>query len=176
MVTMGQLTATLNPHGWTIPILPELDDLTVGGLIMGTGIESASHQYGLFQHICLSYELVLSDGSLVKCSKDENPELFYSVPWSYGTLGILTAVEIKMIPAKKFVKLTYRPIKGLDKLVQEFQKVSSQLDHDFIEGLVFNVNNGVVMTGNLVDNAEPNKVLCLKIFVVQIITRSTKLC
>ena len=29
-VTMGQLTAALLPIGWTIPVLPELDDLTVG--------------------------------------------------------------------------------------------------------------------------------------------------
>lgn len=27
----------------------ELDDLTVGGLVMGTGIETSSHNYGLFQ-------------------------------------------------------------------------------------------------------------------------------
>jgi len=30
LVSMGQLTATLNPLGWTLPIVPELDDLTVG--------------------------------------------------------------------------------------------------------------------------------------------------
>jgi delta24-sterol reductase len=36
---------------------------------MGTGVESTSHKYGLFQHICISYELVLADGSLVTCSK-----------------------------------------------------------------------------------------------------------
>lgn len=52
LVTMGQLTATLDSLGWTIPILPELDDLTVGGLVMGTGIETSSHKFGLFQHIC----------------------------------------------------------------------------------------------------------------------------
>ena len=49
MVTMGQLSRTLDRLGWTIPILPELDDLTVGGLVMGTGIETSSHIYGLFQ-------------------------------------------------------------------------------------------------------------------------------
>ena len=49
LVTMGQLSRTLNKLGWTIPILPELDDLTVGGLVMGTGIETSSHKYGLFQ-------------------------------------------------------------------------------------------------------------------------------
>lgn len=30
LVTMGQLSATLLPLGWTVPVLPELDDLTVG--------------------------------------------------------------------------------------------------------------------------------------------------
>ena len=54
---------------------------------MGTGIETSSHIYGLFQHICKSFELVLADGSVVTCSPENNPDLFYSVPWSYGTLG-----------------------------------------------------------------------------------------
>jgi len=30
LATMGQITAMLNPLGWTLPVLPELDDLTVG--------------------------------------------------------------------------------------------------------------------------------------------------
>lgn len=101
LATMGQVSATLAKLGWTIAIVPELDDLTVGGLIMGTGVESSSHIYGLFQHICESYELVLADGSVVYCSKTENVDLFYAVPWSYGTLGFLTAAEIKIVPATK---------------------------------------------------------------------------
>lgn len=105
LANMGQVSATLAKLGWTIAIVPELDDLTVGGLVMGTGVESSSHIYGLFQHICLSYELVLSDGSVVTCSRDDKPDLFYAVPWSYGTLGFLTAVEIKILPATKWVLL-----------------------------------------------------------------------
>lgn len=30
LVTMGQITATLSPLGWTLPVVPELDDLTIG--------------------------------------------------------------------------------------------------------------------------------------------------
>ena len=30
LASMGQVTATLLPLGWTLPIVPELDDLTVG--------------------------------------------------------------------------------------------------------------------------------------------------
>ena len=36
LVSMGQITATLNPLGWTLPIVPELDDLTVGRCIFLT--------------------------------------------------------------------------------------------------------------------------------------------
>ena len=62
MCTMGQISYNLLPLGWTLPVVPELDDLTVGGLIAGVGIETSSHKYGLFQHICISYEIVLPDG------------------------------------------------------------------------------------------------------------------
>ena len=66
---MGQLSRTLEPLGLALAVVPELDQLTVGGLVMGTGVESSSHIYGLFQHFCLQYELVLADGSVVTCSK-----------------------------------------------------------------------------------------------------------
>ncbi|KAL1493388.1 hypothetical protein ABEB36_011451 [Hypothenemus hampei] len=158
LVSMGQLTATLNPQGWTIPVLPEIDDLTVGGLVMGTGIESSSHKYGLFQHICLSYELVLADGSCVKCSKEEHPELFYAIPWSYGTLGILTAVEIKLIPAKKFVKLNYKGVFGSENIAKEFTRVSKDLNNEFVEALGFSEDEAVIMTGTLVDEGEVGKI------------------
>lgn len=65
MVSMGQLSHFLLPRGWTVPVLPELDDLTVGGLVAGVGIETSSHKYGLFQHTCEAFEIILPDGRLV---------------------------------------------------------------------------------------------------------------
>ncbi|CAH2006232.1 unnamed protein product [Acanthoscelides obtectus] len=156
LVTMGQLTATLIPLGWSIPVVPEIDDLTVGGLVMGTGVETTSHKYGLFQHTCLAYELVLCDGSVVRCSKDENSELFYSVPWSYGTLGILTSVEIRLVPAKKYVKLKYEPVKGLDNLVKKFEDASKG-NNEFVEAILYNEDEAVLMTGCQTDDCDRSK-------------------
>lgn len=79
MATMGRISTTLCKIGWTNAIVPELDDLNVGGLVMRTGVESSSHIFGLFQHICESFELVLADGSVVKCSREENSDLFYAI-------------------------------------------------------------------------------------------------
>ncbi|WP_411726014.1 FAD-binding protein [Methyloglobulus sp.] len=55
LVAMGQISRYLISRGWTLPVVPELDDLTVGGLIMGFAVETSSHKYGLFQHICESF-------------------------------------------------------------------------------------------------------------------------
>ena len=52
-------------QGYTLPVVPELDMLTIGGLIMGGGLESTSHKYGMFHHICTQYEVVTADGECV---------------------------------------------------------------------------------------------------------------
>ncbi|KPP77311.1 delta(24)-sterol reductase-like [Scleropages formosus] len=158
LVNMGQVTALLNSIGWTLPVLPELDDLTVGGLIMGTGIESSSHIYGLFQHICVAYELVLADGSLVRCTAKENSDLYYAVPWSCGTLGFLVAAEIRIIPARTWVKLTYEPVRGLQAICRRFAQESANKENQFVEGLQYSLNEAVIMTGMMTEDAEPDKI------------------
>ena len=52
------------PLGWTLAVLPELDDLTVGGLICGCGVESSSHHHGMFQETLVSCEIVMANGEV----------------------------------------------------------------------------------------------------------------
>jgi len=158
LVTMGQITALLNPLGWTLAVVPELDDLTVGGLIMGFGIEGSSHKYGLIQHICESFEMVMADGSLMRASKDENPELFYNIPWSYGTLGFLVAAELKIIPARKYVRLHYTPCYSKKQMIETFSKASLERKSEFVECLMYSEESGVVMQGDLTDEVEWTKI------------------
>jgi len=154
LVTMGQLSKTLDRLGWTLPVLPELDDLTVGGLIMGTGIETSSHRWGLFQHVCLSFELVLPDGSLVECSPEQDPDLFHAVPWSYGTLAFLTSAKLKIVPSKRFVKLKYIPCtKGFEECLDVLKKSLDEAP-EFVEALVFSQERSVVMTGEFADSCD----------------------
>ena len=67
------------------------DDLTVGGLYMGVGIETSSHVYGLFNDCVVSADIVLASGEVVTCSREQNTDLFDALPWSYGTLGFLVS-------------------------------------------------------------------------------------
>lgn len=153
LATMGQITSSLLSKGWTLAVVPELDDLTVGGLVMGFGVESSSHKYGLFQSICVSFDIVTADGQCLHCSETENPELYYLIPWSHGTLGFLVAAELKIIPAKKYVRVHYQPVYSLDNMVAEFTAASRDTaGTDFVEGLVYSRDTAVIMRGTLTDD------------------------
>ncbi len=153
LATMGQISRDLISRGWTLAVVPELDDLTVGGLIMGFGIESSSHKDGLFQSICVSFDLVTADGQLVRCSPTENPNLYYLIPWSHGTLGFLVAAELKIIPAKKYIRVHYQPVYSLDDMVDAFDEASRNTKkNDFVEGLVYSRDTAVIMRGTFADD------------------------
>lgn len=148
-VNMGQLTRFLTPRGWTIPIVAELDDLTVGGLILGYGIESSAHKYGLFGDTVRAAEVVLADGSVVRASPTENADLFYALPWSYGAHGMLTAVELPIIPCKPYVRLTHEPVTGLDAICARFRELATMsTPPEFLEALLFDREHAVIVYGD----------------------------
>ena len=91
--------------------------------------------------------------------QDQNPDLFYSVPWSYGTLGFLVAAELKIIPSRKYVKLEYTPLTTRQEINEKFKAASlSEERYDFVETLVYERDGGVLMTGRLTDDYEVGKV------------------
>jgi hypothetical protein len=158
-VTIGQLVDLLVPMGWMLPVVPELDDLTVGGLFLGYGIEISSHKYGLFSESVLACDVVLGDGRLVHASPSENPDLFNALPWSQGSLGFVVALELRIIPVQPFVHITYQPVRGFSELTAVFTREASAKDAaEFVEGIVFSRDEAMVMTGRFSASAKTNEI------------------
>lgn len=88
----------------------------------------------------------------------ENSDLFYAVPWSCGTLGFLVAAEIRIIPAQKYIKLRFEPVRGLEAICDKFTYESQRPENHFVEGLLYSLEEAVIMTGVMTDEAEPSKV------------------
>jgi Delta24-sterol reductase len=63
---------------------------------MGFGMETNSHVIGFFQESVVAYEIVTSTGEVVNVSKESDPELFYALPWSCGTIGFLASVTVRI--------------------------------------------------------------------------------
>jgi delta24-sterol reductase len=129
MVTVGEITEYLIPRGYTLAVTLEIADATLGGLAMGVGMTTYSHKVGLYQEAVVSYEMVLGDGSNVTATKDnEFSDLYYALPWSHGSLGFLTALELQIIPAKPFVHMKYIPIHGQKNYCDRIREISGALD------------------------------------------------
>ena len=50
---------------------------------------------------------LLADGSITCCSANENSDLFFGFPNSYGTLGYALRLKVRLIPAAPYVHLSH---------------------------------------------------------------------
>jgi len=152
LVSVGEATAFLNPKGWTLEVTLEIMDATVGGLALATGMTTHSHKAGLMQESIIAYEVVLADGQVVRASKDENPELYYALPWSHGTLGFVVSLEVRIIPVKPFVHLEYIPFHTQEEYCKAIREESMRDDAaDFLELTIFSKNDAVMTRGTFAE-------------------------
>jgi delta24-sterol reductase len=148
-VSMHQLCSQTLRHYRMPPVVPELSDFTCAGLVNGLGIQSSSHRYGLFPDSLISFEVILGDGSIVVASRDdpETSNLFFDLPGSYGTLGIVTAIAMRLIPAGPYVVSKYRLFKTLSSFDAALKDAVDQCHSEgsseskkgctFVEGYVY---------------------------------------
>jgi delta24-sterol reductase len=110
-VTVGEVTDFLLAKGQILDCTLEMEEATLGGLAMATGMTTHSHVCGLIHDTVLQYDIVTANGELVQATKsNEHSELFYALPWSHGTLGLLVALKLRTVPAKPYVRLSYHHV------------------------------------------------------------------
>ncbi|MGW6279832.1 FAD-binding oxidoreductase [Kribbella sp. NPDC055071] len=95
--TWGQVASALTPHGLAISS-GDTKSVGVGGLTLSGGIGWKVRKYGLALDNLVAAEVVLADGSVVRASTDENPELFWALRGGGGNFGIVTAFEFAAHP------------------------------------------------------------------------------
>ena len=154
-VPMDRLVESTLEHGLIPPVVMEFPGITVGGGFAGTGGESSSFKYGYFNETINSIELVLGNGDVVTASKEEKPDLFYGASGAVGSLGITTLLEIQLIPAKKYVKVTYHPVRTIPEAITKVRGETLNPALDYVDGILFSKEHGVVVTGHLTDDIIP---------------------
>ncbi len=149
-VAMDKLVRSALAYGLVPAVVPEFPGITVGGAIQGGAGESSSFKWGNFSDIVNWQEMILADGNIVRSSATENPELFWGSAGSCGTLGIITLAEIRLIPAKKYVTVTYIPVTSFEEAVAVTMR-STHEAYDFVDGIIYQPTQGVVILGNFSD-------------------------
>jgi FAD/FMN-containing dehydrogenase len=152
-VTFEQLVRATLPHGLIPATVPELKGITIGGAVSGCSVESMSYKHGGFHDSCLEYELVDGTGLARTLSRERDPELFEMVHGSYGTLGVLTRLTFRLVPAKPFVHMRYATLPTLEAFDRAVGEAMGDASVDFIDAIIHARDRFVLCLGRMVDRA-----------------------
>ncbi|HZM33025.1 MAG TPA: FAD-binding oxidoreductase [Burkholderiales bacterium] len=96
-----------------------VDRVTIGGSlsanIHGRGLAMAP-----FIGDVEAFRMVNARGNLLRCSREENPELFALVIGGYGLFGVITSATLRLVPRRKVQRLVQ--MRGAEGLAQAFDE------------------------------------------------------
>lgn len=125
-IRIHELSRRLALHGLAMSNLGDIGEQSIAG-----AISTSTHGTGIgFQSIAASVSaltLVVGDGSVVRCSRDEEPELFHAARVGLGALGIISTVTIECVPA--FNLHAVEKGRDIDEVLDDFGSLAHGADH-----------------------------------------------
>ncbi|MGH3322096.1 MAG: D-arabinono-1,4-lactone oxidase [Streptosporangiaceae bacterium] len=123
---LHRLAPLLDAHGLAMENLGDIDRQTIAGAI-STGTHGTGTRLGGLATQVHGLEIVLADGSLVRCSADERPDLFAAARIGLGALGVITAVTLRCVPA--FVLHAAERPMPLEEVLERADELADAADH-----------------------------------------------
>ena len=92
----SQIIAYLDPLGRSVAVMQSNNSFTVGGSL---SVNCHGWQYGSppIASTVRSFRLLLADATIVRCSRDENHDLFSLALGGYGLFGVILDVELVVV-------------------------------------------------------------------------------
>jgi decaprenylphospho-beta-D-ribofuranose 2-oxidase len=95
-VTLEQLWQYVVEDGWWPPVVTGTMKITMGGgLAMNVHGKNAWKMGPLGDHT-LDFDLMLPDGEVIHCSREEHADIFHAAIGGFGMLGAFTAISLQM--------------------------------------------------------------------------------
>ncbi|HEX6122764.1 MAG TPA: FAD-binding oxidoreductase [Ktedonobacterales bacterium] len=95
-VTLGQLWRHVVPDGWWPVGAPEYSGATVAGAVAADAYGRESWRLGTFGDAVLAFDLLLSNGEILTCSREAHPALFHAAIGGWGLLGCFIRLTLQL--------------------------------------------------------------------------------
>jgi decaprenylphospho-beta-D-ribofuranose 2-oxidase len=117
-VGLDELIEHFLPRGWFLPVTPGTKFVTVGGAIANDVHGKNHHRDGTFSNFVAWFDLMLADGSVMRCSREENADAFWATAGGAGLTGIILAAEIQLLKVETgYMKLDFLRAKDFDAIM-----------------------------------------------------------
>lgn len=152
-VTLDKILKLIVPHNYFLPVTPGTKYISVAGAIANDVHGKNHHVNGTFGCFVQEFELLRSNGDVIKCSKNENFDLFKATIGGLGLTGIITTVKFKLkkIPSE-FIDAEFIKFENIDEFFainyeseQNYEYTVSWIDCSFPNG---NNPRGIYIRGN----------------------------
>jgi FAD-linked oxidoreductase len=106
--------------------LGDIDVQTITGAL-STGTHGTGVRYGTLSTQIAALTLVTAAGEVMECSPERDPEIFKAAQVSLGTLGVIAAVTLRVVPAKRLHYLARR--ERLETCLANLERYKTKHDH-----------------------------------------------
>ena len=121
-----ELPRLLRPYGLALPNLGDVDRQTISGAT-STGTHGTGGRFGGLATQVMALTLVTGDGTLLRVSATENPELLPAARLGLGALGIVVDVTLQCVPA--FLLHAVETAEPLEEVIEDYVDRSDRNDH-----------------------------------------------
>ncbi|NHC15513.1 FAD-binding oxidoreductase [Motilibacter deserti] len=84
------------------PVCGSSPTVGVVGMTLGGGVGPISRKYGFAADRVRGFEIVTADGAVRSVDAESEPDLFWAVRGGKGGFGIVTALELELVPVQRF--------------------------------------------------------------------------
>jgi len=123
---IGALARAFDAQGLALRNQPDVDVQTLAGAI-STGTHGTGAQLPALHDDVIAMRLVKVDGEVLEIHAERDPELMAAARVSLGSLGLITQVTLRVVPAYNLNRHVW--LQSVDELINEAPKLAAQHRH-----------------------------------------------
>lgn len=152
-VTLSSIIDTFLPRGFFFPVTPGTKEISVGGAIAADVHGKNHHSDGSLGDHLVELSLLIASGEVLRCARDENPEVFWATIGGLGLTGVILDARIRLKPvASAYLMTQTEKTRNLEDTLQRMAERDTEFEYSvaWIDCLASgaNVGRSVLMRAN----------------------------
>jgi decaprenylphospho-beta-D-ribofuranose 2-oxidase len=126
-VTIAELIDVFLPRGFFPPVTPGTRFVTLGGSLAADVHGKNHHRDSSLASHVTSFDLMIASGDVLRCSREENSELFWATVGGMGLTGVILELEIRLRRVESaYLEGELIRASNIDGAIEAFERTEAQ--------------------------------------------------